>query len=413
MLFLLLGMLLGSDGLGWLDFGNALEDVELAQTIGIIALALILFEGGLSAGWSEIRPVLSTSLSLAFVGTILTAVGVGFAASWLLDLSLLEGMLIGSIVAATDSAAIFSVLRGSSIERRLARILEGESGFNDPVAILLVLGFIDWIQKPDYGLSDMVLLGVTELGIGAVVGTGARACSGALAFQRLQLGSPGLYPVASISLAALSFGLADVLHGSGFLAVYLTGLGARQRQHPRAAAPSSDFHDGLAWVSQIAVFFTLGLLVFPSEFGDMVGEALLITARADLRRPAGGGDRAPPAWAGTAAPGAAARLGRAARRDSDRARHLPGHRGRPGRRLVLQHRLLRGADLGAAPGRDLRADRPRPRRDHRPARDRRGRSWRSARSAGSAPRCSSSRSATTTRSSAGWSTSSACRARRW
>ena len=270
-LFLLLGMLIGSDGLGWLDF----DDVELAQTIGIIALALILFEGGLSAGWGEIRPVLATSLSLAFVGTILTALGVGLAASWLLDLSLLEGMLIGSIVSATDSAAIFSVLRASSIERRLARILEGESGFNDPVAILLVLGFIDWIEQPDYGLLDMIFLGVTELGIGAVAGV-ALGRLGSLAFQRLDLGRSGLYPVASISLAALSFGLTEVLHGSGFLAVYLTGLTIGSASIPARRAVS-DFHDGLSWVSQIAVFFTLGLLVFPSQLGEVAAEALIIT----------------------------------------------------------------------------------------------------------------------------------------
>jgi cell volume regulation protein A len=270
-LFLGLGMLIGSDGLGWLHF----DDYELTRTIGIIAVALILYEGGLSAGWSEIRPVLATSLSLAFVGTILTAVGVGLAAAWLLDLSTLEGMLVGSIVAATDSAAIFSVLRGSSIERRLARILEGESGFNDPVAILLVLGFIDWIQKPDYGLGDIIALGATELGIGAAVGV-ALGRAGVLAFQRLELTTTGLYPVASISLAGLSFGLADVLHGSGFLAVYLTGLTLGGASVP-ARRTIADFHAGLAWVSQIAVFFTLGLLVFPSELGGIVGEALLIT----------------------------------------------------------------------------------------------------------------------------------------
>jgi cell volume regulation protein A len=271
-LFLLLGMALGSDGLGWLDF----DDVELTRTIGIIAVALILYEGGLSAGWGEIRPVLATSLSLAFIGTVLTALGVGLAASWLLDLTLLEGMLIGSIVAATDSAAIFSVLRGSSIERRLARILEGESGLNDPVAILLVLGFIDWINEPNYGLLDMIALGVTELGIGAAIGMVVGRL-GALAFQRLQLTTAGLYPVASISLAGLSFGLADVLHGSGFLSVYLTGLTLGSATIPARRA-ISDFHAGLGWVSQIAVFFTLGLLVFPSEFGEILGDALLITA---------------------------------------------------------------------------------------------------------------------------------------
>ena len=123
-LFLGVGMLMGSDVLGLIDFGGSRSDVELARTIGIVALSLILFEGGLAAGFREIRPVLGISLSLATVGTLVTAGIVGVAATWLLNFSLLEGLLLGSIVSATDSAAIFSVLRGSSLQRRLARILE-------------------------------------------------------------------------------------------------------------------------------------------------------------------------------------------------------------------------------------------------------------------------------------------------
>src|SRR3954470_8910775 len=152
-LFLGLGMAIGSDGTGWIDF----NDYELARTIGVIALALILFAGGLSAGFGESRPVLGASLGLAFVGTLLTAAIAGIAAHWLFDLSVLEGLLLGSIISATDGAAVFGVLRGSSLRRRVARTLEGETGFNDPVAVLLVIGLIDWIQLPDYGLGDMAV----------------------------------------------------------------------------------------------------------------------------------------------------------------------------------------------------------------------------------------------------------------
>ena len=151
LLFLALGMAIGSDGLGWIDFNN----YELARTIGVVALALILFEGGLTAGFDEIRPVLRGSLSLAILGTIGTAVICGFAAAWLFDLSTLQGMLLGAIISSTDGAAIFALLRESRLRRRLARTLEGEAGFNDPVAVLLVIGFIEWIQQDDYGVLDM------------------------------------------------------------------------------------------------------------------------------------------------------------------------------------------------------------------------------------------------------------------
>src|ERR671933_1736275 len=146
-LFLALGMAVGSDGTGWIEF----DDYRLARTIGVIALTLILFEGGLTSGLIEIRPVLGTAVALATVGTVLTAAIAGLAAAWLFELSTSEGLLLGSIVAATDGAAIFALLRGSTLRRRLARTLEGESGFNDPVAVLLVVGFIDWLTERGYG----------------------------------------------------------------------------------------------------------------------------------------------------------------------------------------------------------------------------------------------------------------------
>jgi cell volume regulation protein A len=262
-LFLGVGMALGSDGIGAIQFDN----YHLARTVGIIALALILFEGGLAAGFPEIRPVLGSAVSLALVGTLLTAVVTGLAAYALLDLTLLEGMLVGSIVSATDGAAIFALLRGSTLKRRLARTLEGEAGMNDPVAVLLVIGFIDWISLPGYGVPDMIVLFVEQLGIGALVG-GAVGWLAVQAFRRANLATGGLYPVASLAVVAIAFGAADTLHGSGFLAVYLAGLAMGSTTLP-ARQTVGAFHDGLAWLAQLTMFFTLGLLVFPSDLVDI------------------------------------------------------------------------------------------------------------------------------------------------
>lgn len=261
LLFLGLGMAIGSDGTGWIDYSN----YELTRTIGVVALALILFEGGLTAGFDEIKPVLRSSLSLAIFGTLGTAVICGFAAHWLFDLTVLEGMLLGAIISSTDGAAIFALLRGSTLRRRLARTLEGEAGFNDPVAVFLVIGFIEWIEQPDYGVLDLAALFVTEMGIGAAVGIGV-GLGAVEALRRAKLASPGLYPVATLATAGLAFGGAQTLHGSGFLAAYLAGLVLGSGRIP-AKQTVTVFHQGLAWIAQITMFLVLGLLVFPSDLG--------------------------------------------------------------------------------------------------------------------------------------------------
>ncbi|MBA2517059.1 MAG: potassium/proton antiporter [Solirubrobacterales bacterium] len=269
-LFLAVGMIVGSEGLGLINF----EDYGLARTIGVIALALILFEGGLTTGMLEIRPVLAAAISLALIGTLATAVIVGLAAVALFDFSTLEGLLVGAIVASTDGAAIFGLLRTSTLRRKLARTLEGEAGFNDPVAILLVIGFTEWLLKPDYGVGDMALLFVGQLGIGAAVGwlVGWGAVQ---AFQRARLETAGLYPVASLATVALAYGGADVLDGSGFLAVYLAGL-ALGTAHVPAKRTVTSFHEGMAWVAQLVMFLTLGLLVFPSRLLAVAAEGTLL-----------------------------------------------------------------------------------------------------------------------------------------
>ena len=272
LLFLALGMVAGSEGIGGIEF----NDAELARTLGTIALVLIIFEGGLTAGWSEIRPVLGTAASLATIGTAITAVIAGLTAKLLFDLSTLEGMLVGAAIAATDSAAIFAVLRRSTLEKRLARSLEGESGMNDPVALLLVIGFIEWIQEPGYGLGDMAGLLVLKLGLGAALGY-AIGWLAVQALDRIELPSDGIYPVATIAIAGLAYGLPEVAHGSGFLAVYLTALALGSARIP-ARRTVVAFHQGLGWVAQIALFILLGLLVFPSSLDSVAFDALALSA---------------------------------------------------------------------------------------------------------------------------------------
>jgi cell volume regulation protein A len=269
-LFLGLGMAIGTDGTGWIDF----SDYRLARTIGVVALALILFEGGLSTGYSAIRPVLRSALSLAVIGTLLTGLIAGLAATWLFDFSFLEGMLLGSIVSATDGAAIFALLRASAIRSRVARALEGESGFNDPLAVLLVIGLIKCIQHPSYGADDMSLLLAREVGIGLVVGLGGGWLA-VNALRRMRLATEAAYPLATLSVAAVAYGAAASLHGSGFLAVYLVGLLVGNGPIPAKRAVRF-FHQSLAGLAEVTMFLVLGLLVFPSQLGSVALEGTVL-----------------------------------------------------------------------------------------------------------------------------------------
>jgi potassium/hydrogen antiporter len=272
LLFLVLGMLAGSEGPGGIYF----DDPALAQAIGIAALVLILFSGGLGTEWNRVRPVVKEGLILSTLGVLITALILGLFARLLLGLSLVEGLLFGSIVSSTDAAAVFSVLRsqGISLKGRLKPLLELESGSNDPMAVFLTVGLIQLITQP--GSSPMGLVGffLLQMLVGAVVGYGMGRVMQFLV-NRLRLGYEGLYPVLTLSLVFLTFGLADVIGGSGFLAVYLAGivLGHYDVIHKRSLLR---FHDGLAWLMQIAMFLTLGLLVFPSRLVPIMGVGLLV-----------------------------------------------------------------------------------------------------------------------------------------
>ncbi len=280
-LFLGLGMAVGSDGLGWIAF----NDYKLARLVGTIALAVILFEGGLATGLQRLAPVLGPSISLAFLGTLGTALVAGLAAALLLHLSLVEGLLLGAILSPTDGAAIFALLRGVRLPRRLALTLEGEAGLNDPVAVMLVLVMIQVILSPGYSVLDAVWFFTHELVVGVVAGLLVGALA-AVALRRLTDAPAGLTLVASLASAAVAFGAGGSTGGSGFLAVYIAGLviGSARKQPLRKAMLA--FHEGLAGVAEIGMFFALGLLVFPSQLGGvLVRGTLLALVVAVLARP--------------------------------------------------------------------------------------------------------------------------------
>jgi cell volume regulation protein A len=269
-LFLGIGLVIGSDGLGWINF----DDYAFARLIGSIALLLILYEGGLAVGFGEMRPVLGTAVSLAIVATITTALIAGLAAGVLFDFSTKEGLLLGAILSATDGAAVFALMRGSRVPARLARILEGEAGFNDPVAVLLVLVMIKVIQHADYGVGQAIFFFTRELVVGAAVGA-AMGLAAATGLRRARSAPPALSLVASLATAAIAFGAAVLLEGSGFLAVYVAGLTlGGMTLEDRSALLA--FHEGLASVADIGLFLALGLLVFPSQLGDVAGKGVLL-----------------------------------------------------------------------------------------------------------------------------------------
>jgi len=268
--FLALGMLLGSDGPGGIHF----DDAELARTVGVAGLAAILYEGGLSTSWRRLRGVAVPAVLLATVGVAVTALLAGAAAYWLFELSWLAAVLLGAAVSSTDAAAVFATLRFTQIRRRLARTLEAESGVNDPVAIALTIGLISWIEDPSFAFPEMLLLIARQLGLGLLVGI-ALGVAAMWMFARLPLSIGAFAPVASVAVAALSFGAADVIGGSGFLAVYLVGLavGSTPSRYRRQLVA---FHEGLAFLAQVALFVVFGLLVFPSDLPSVAGPGLAL-----------------------------------------------------------------------------------------------------------------------------------------
>jgi len=273
LLFLAIGMLAGSEGIGKIYFDNA----QLAKSIGVVALIFIIFSGGLDTNWKDTKSIVLPGVILSTLGVLLTAIITGLFAVYILKFSILEGMLLGSIVSSTDAAAVFAILRSKriSLKKPLKPLLEFESGSNDPMAIFLTIGFISLLSVKGMGIISLIPRFVLDMGMGALVGyIMARAV--VFLVKRLKLDYEGLYPVITIALVLFTYVIAIFLKGNGILAVYLAGLGLGQAEFPNKKTIMK-FHDGLAWISQIAMFVTLGLLVFPSHLVPLIGAGLLLT----------------------------------------------------------------------------------------------------------------------------------------
>ncbi len=272
-LFLAIGMLAGSDGLGGITFDNP----DLVRSLGITALVLILFSGGLDTEWAAIRPIVWQGLSLSTIGVLVTALLIGVFVSWVQGFSFLEGLLLGAVVSSTDAAAVFMVLRArkTKIPRRLIQLLEFESGSNDPMAVVLTIALIQLLTEPSTSFGELVVFFVMQMGVGAVLGIAMGEIM-RRSFNALDLELEGIYPVLSVALALLTYGLTDYLHGSGFLAVYLAGL-VMQRKPFTHQQSVLRFHDGLAWLMQVTMFLALGLQVFPARLLPIAGVGLLVS----------------------------------------------------------------------------------------------------------------------------------------
>lgn len=271
-LFLGIGMFAGSEGIGGIYF----DDPQLAQSLGIIALVFILFSGGLDTSPSKLRPVVLRSLLLSTIGVLITAVVVAGFVLVLLDFSPSEAFLVGSIVAATDAAAVFSILgtQKVSLKGNTIPLLELESGSNDPMAIFLTISAIEIILQPQLPILSLLLIFIQQMMIGLILGIVLGYISVRI-MNRLRLVADGLYPVYTIAVVLFTFSFTALLEGSGFLAVYIVGLYMAAQNFVHKTSLTS-FHEGLSWLMQIIMFLSLGLLVFPSQLPPIAPTGILI-----------------------------------------------------------------------------------------------------------------------------------------
>ncbi|HWI90241.1 MAG TPA: potassium/proton antiporter [Flavisolibacter sp.] len=272
--FLIVGMLAGSEGIGGIYFDNA----ALAQFIGIVALNFILFSGGLDTHWQSIKPVMWRGIALSTIGVFVTALSVGVFVYYAFGFTLAEGMLLGSVISATDAAAVFSILRskGIGLKGYLQPVLELESGSNDPMAYFLTISLTAVVASGQAHFAELIPHFFKEFILGGAIGFVMGKASVWL-INNIKLETEGLYPVLTLGLAIFTYSFTDFIGGNGFLAIYLCAviMGNSNMVKKRSLIK---FYDGQAWLMQIILFLTLGLLVFPSRIVPLIGMGLLISA---------------------------------------------------------------------------------------------------------------------------------------
>lgn len=272
--FLIVGILAGSEGIGGIHFDN----ISVAQFVGITALNFILFSGGLDTNWQSIKPVLWRGVSLSTIGIFITALAVGLFVHYAFGFTIWEGLLLGSIVSATDAAAVFSILRnrGIALKGYLRPVLELESGSNDPMAYFLTITLTGIVATGDVSAGELIPIFLKEFILGGAIGYVMGKAS-VWIINNIKLETDGLYPVLTLGLAMFTYSVTHAIGGNGFLAIYLCAiiLGNNNIVHKRSLIK---FYDGQAWLMQIILFLTLGLLVFPSRIIPLIGMGLLISA---------------------------------------------------------------------------------------------------------------------------------------
>lgn len=272
LLFLIIGMIAGSEGIG----GIAFTDVKITQFVGTVALSFILFAGGLETDWLYVKPIVKDGIMLSTIAVLISTLIVAVATYYILDFSIRESLLLGAIVSSTDAAAVFNILKAHSIflNNKVKTLIEFESASNDPMAVILTIAIMNSFSITELNYYDLFKDFLLQIILGIIVGYGMGKFT-TWFFKYVKLDNLGLYHALTVGVIFFVYSITAIIGGSGFLAVYLTGLilGCEKFSQKQETI---HFYEGITWLMQICVFLTLGLLVFPSQLTNQFQLNLLV-----------------------------------------------------------------------------------------------------------------------------------------